>query len=130
MTESPASVSAATVQMPVASRAASAAEESPVKPTLVGTTSAIARPKGRRELVLAGLALAAVGAAGTVATMLVRARPRSVTVAAPLQLVGSSARSSSFEPSETSIPLFFSSTLRTLPSTSGMGSVGPSTCAG
>jgi serine/threonine protein kinase len=101
MTESPASVSAATVQMPVASRAASAAEESPVKPTLVGTTSAIARPKGRRELVLAGLALAAVGAAGTVATMLVRARPRSVTVAAPLQLVGSSARSSSVEPSET-----------------------------
>ncbi len=106
MTESPASVNAATVQMPLARPIARALDESPVKPTLVGTTTAIpGLPRARRwPMVLAGLGFTAVGAVAVVVTALVRTRPHSVAVTAPWPGASSSTPASPEPDEKTALP--------------------------
>src|SRR5580704_9913857 len=70
----PPSVTAATVAMPMAPQIAGAASGGTAKPTLHGTTAAVAKPPvGRRGLVLAGVTLAALVAGVSGTATLVRA---------------------------------------------------------
>jgi eukaryotic-like serine/threonine-protein kinase len=80
----PPSVIAATVAMPMAPQIAGAASGGTAKPTLHGTTAAVAKPPvGRRGLVLAGVTLAALVAGVSGTATLVRALTHAHHVPAP-----------------------------------------------